>query len=120
MDIATQNAVMGAIRSLLVVSGAALATHGIGSDKLWAEVVGPVMVLIPVCYSFWLKFDNERRAKLREVVAVNVGVELSNREPTTTPPVPAVLVPQIIQQIAPLLPPIPEGTIIPPTLKGSP
>jgi len=117
MDIATQNAAMGAIRSLLVVSGAALATHGIGSDKLWAEVIGPVMVLIPVCYSFWLKFENERRAKLRETIAVNVGIAVSNAEPTITPPVPAAAVPEIIAAVAPTLPPIPG--IVAADIKGA-
>ena len=74
MDDASKQALLSALRSLLIVLGGALAAHGVINDTLVTELVGPVMAIIPIIWGIWDKYSAEKKTAAREVVAVNSGI----------------------------------------------
>lgn len=85
MDEASKNAVLGVVRSILVVVGASLTTHGVLMGDQAAELIGPVMTVIPILWGIWDKYQEEHKAKLRENTAMNEGLELANVPAKVTP-----------------------------------
>ncbi len=77
MDEPTKQAVMSAVRSLLIVAGGSLATHGIINEASINEAVGAIMVLLPLVWGIINKFTAEKKAVAREVVAVQAGVTVA-------------------------------------------
>lgn len=106
MDEASKNAVLSAVRSLLLAVGSILVTRGFLSDGEMQQLVGACMVVLPVIWGMYDKFHAEEKAKAREVVALNTGIALSNRDPNPTPPAAAHEVPALIAQASPAAPPI--------------
>lgn len=74
MDEATKQAVLSAVRSLLIVAGGSLATHGYITEGSINEVVGAIMVLLPLIWGIVNKYTAEKKAAVREVTAVNAGI----------------------------------------------
>jgi hypothetical protein len=108
IDTPTAAAVLeGQLRTVIAVGGGILVAHGYADNALIAEITGLVMAVVPFVWSAARHIQRARAAKIAEALALNVGIEFSNRDPSATPPIPAVLVPDIIAEIAPTLPPIP-------------
>lgn len=78
MDEASKNAVLGVVRSILVMIGASLTTHGILMGDQASEFIGPIMTVLPVLWGIWDRYRDERKAKVRENTAMNEGLELAN------------------------------------------
>lgn len=74
MDETAKNALLSAIRTLLGALGGFLAAHGILDQSTAQDVVGAIMVIIPIAWGMWAKYEDERAAKEREKVAVQAGV----------------------------------------------
>lgn len=78
MNDANKQALLSALRSILIVIGSALAAHGvIGTDAV-NEIVGAVMVAIPIVWGIVDKYLSESKTKAREVVAVNAGMSAAS------------------------------------------
>jgi hypothetical protein len=107
MDDASKQALLSAIRSLLIVIGGAMAAHGFINETLVTELVGPIMAIIPIVWGVWDKFNAEKKAAVREVAAVNAGVAVAATG-TVGPTVRPADVPEIIKEFAPPTPP--KGT----------
>ncbi len=108
MNDANTQALLSALRSLLMVIGSALAAHGlIGADAV-NEAVGAIMVIAPFIWGIWEKYRAEAKAKDREVVAVNAGISAATTPGTVSTPVAAPEAKQIIEAFSP------------PTTKGTP
>lgn len=103
MDDVTKQALLSAVRSLLIVAGSALTAHGYGSDAMMTEIVGAVMVIIPIVWGVIDKIRAEHRTQAREAVAVNVGIAVSNATTGPARMVTAINAPAIIKSVAPTL-----------------
>lgn len=125
MGDATKQAILSVVRSLLIVAGYWLASHGyigggapmpgVGYEDypsaytgagMLDQIVGAIMVLISALWGVWDKYRAERAAKAREAVAVNVGIAVSNAEIGLTAPLPAAAVPEVIKVVALQLDPV--------------
>jgi F0F1-type ATP synthase assembly protein I len=100
MDEVTKQSVLSAVRSLLIMAGGSLATHGYINEGSVNEIVGSVMVILPVVWGIWNKFATEKKTVAREVTAVNAGIAAgtSGEVGETIRPADA---PAIIQKFAP-------------------
>lgn len=74
MNDATSQALLSAIRTILVMMGTALAAHGYIDNGSVNEIVGAVMVIIPAVWGVWDKYRAEKATQARETVAVQAGV----------------------------------------------
>lgn len=52
--------IMGFIRQALMIAGTYVATTSWGSDLDWPAIVGAIMTLIGVVWSFWIKIGTTR------------------------------------------------------------
>lgn len=104
MTEATTQALLSVLRSLLIVGGSWLTTNGYLSGGNVDQLIGVVMVLVPLFWGVIQKYSAERKAKAREVVAVNVGIVVADSTFGATTLPPAVAVPVLIETIAPMLP----------------
>lgn len=100
MDSATLQALLSVLRGMLIATGA---VSSYLSDELVTEITSALLVLLPLMWGAWNGFSAERKAKAREVVAVNVGIAVADATPGPTLAVPAVLVPSLLQTIAPIV-----------------
>ena len=100
MDEATKQAILSAVRSILLGVGSVLAAKGVVDDATVQSMIGSVMVIVPIVWGILDKYRSERLTKAREVIAVNSGIAASNVDPNITPPVPAEAVPAIIKTFA--------------------
>lgn len=79
----TQDALLGMLRHGLVILGTVLAGHGvIGPNNTitpgnWEFIVGAVVTIAPIAWSWWAKFQAAKTAKAREAIAVQAGVNLA-------------------------------------------
>lgn len=78
MDEASKNAILGVVRSILVVVGSSLTTHGVLMGDQATEIIGPVMTVLPILWGIWDKYQEEHKTKVRENTAMNEGLELVN------------------------------------------
>jgi len=90
MDQATKDAVLSAVRSLLIVLGSGLVAKGYLSDGVVQQVIGAIMVLLPAAWGIWDKYQVATAAKARDVVAVNAGIALADSTMGATPRVTAL------------------------------
>lgn len=87
MDDVAKQALLSAIRTLLAAAGAWMATHKyIDADSV-NEIIGALMIAIPILWGVWDKYQAERKTKAREVIAVNAGVAVADSTVGATPPV---------------------------------
>lgn len=98
-------AVLSAVRSILIAIGGFIVQHGYMTDAAWQQVVGALMVLIPAGWAMVAHYRSEAATKAREAQAVNVGIAVADRTPGITPPVPAANVPAVIAAFKPVLTP---------------
>lgn len=87
MNAESKQALLSAVRSLLITAGSVLVTKGYVDDATLQAIIGAIMVLVPVLWGIWDKYQSEASAKAREVTAVNAGITLSNQSSEYTQPV---------------------------------
>jgi len=87
MDDVTKQSLLSAVRTMLGVAGMWMATHKyIDADSV-NEIIGAVMIVIPIVWGVWDKHRSEQATKAREVIAVNAGVAVADSTVGATPPV---------------------------------
>lgn len=78
----TSDALLGLLRHGLAIVGALLAAHGVvgPNDTVtpanWEFIVGLIIALAPIAWSWVQKFSAAKDAKAREAVAVQAGINL--------------------------------------------
>lgn len=100
MDDSTKQALLSALRSIMMVAGAALASHGIIKAEDVNMLVGALITVIPIVWGIVDKYIADRKTKDKEIAAVNAGVALAQTT-TVGPTVRSSDVPQIIKDFAP-------------------
>lgn len=73
-----RQAILSAVRSVLIAVGAVLTQLGFASDDTIQAVAGLVGVIGPVLWGVWDKFHTEEKTVQREVAAVNAGIVVAN------------------------------------------
>lgn len=116
MNDANNQALLSAIRTLLAAAGAWMATHKYIDATAVNEIIGAIMVIVPIAWGVWDKYRAEAATKAREAVAVNVGIAVADRTAGLTAPVPAANVPAVIEAFAPVAPTATD--VPPPNLTG--
>lgn len=92
MSEATLQAFLSVLRSLLIVGGTYLTSGGYLSGGNVEQLIGVVMVLVPLFWGIFQKYTAERKTKAREVVAVQVGISVADATLGPTPSVFAAMV----------------------------
>lgn len=119
----TTAASLGLLRQVLLAVGVLLTGHGIiGPNNTitpdnWEFLVGILVTIAPVAWSWWEKFHQAKTAKDREAIAVQAGINLVARGAAIATdgsliqtdgkaplPVTAATVPSIIKNFAPTPP----------------
>lgn len=104
MNDANKHALLSVVRTMLAAAGGWMATHKYIDADTMNEIIGAVMVVIPIAWGIWDKFRSERATKAREVVAVNVGIAVADRTVGLTPAVPSSNTQAVIEAFAPIAP----------------
>ncbi len=104
MNDAQKHALLSSLRTLLAAAGAWMATHKYIDADAANEIVGAIMIIVPIAWGVWDKYRSEAATKAREAVAVNVGIAVADRTVGPTAPVPAANVPAVIEAFAPVAP----------------
>ena len=86
MDDTVKQAVLSAVRNLLSAGGAVLVTRGLLDSATSNQIIGAFMVILPLLWGVWDKYNTESKTQEREVKALNVGVAISNADVNVTPP----------------------------------
>lgn len=66
-----------ATRYLLALAGGWLATHGYIPNADINDLVSAIMILGPIIWGIWVNHRTEDKAKVREMVAVQAGLNLA-------------------------------------------
>jgi hypothetical protein len=101
MNTATVQAALSVVRSVMIAAGAFTVTNGLMTQESFDQLVGAVLVLIPLLWGVWQKFQAERATKAKEVIAVHVGMVVADNTVGPTPPIAPIKVPEVIDAIAP-------------------
>lgn len=75
MDEGQKQALLSALRSVLIAIGGYVTGRGWLDSATVNEIIGLAMVLIPAAWGVWHKFTEERKTKDRENDAVKATVE---------------------------------------------
>lgn len=87
MDPVTKEALLSALRSLLIALGSFLSTHGWITQDQVNQLVGPLMVIIPIVWGVWNKYNAEKKTQARVEQAYNAGSsQMPMPDPKKTPP----------------------------------
>lgn len=73
-DDATRQAILSAVRSLLIVAGTGLIGHVFTDATVLNEAVGAIMVLLTAGWAILDKYRAEHVTQAREAVAVQAGL----------------------------------------------
>lgn len=101
MDNATLQALLSAVRSVLIAIGATLVARGYLTNENANEITGGLLVIVPLLWGIAQKFWSERQTKTREVIAVNSGIVVADATVGQTPSVAPVDVPTLLDVIGP-------------------
>lgn len=101
MDNATVQALLSAVRSVLIAIGATLVAKGYLTNENVNAIVGGLLVIGPLLWGIAQKFMSERETKTREVIAVNTGIVVADATAGTTTPVAPALVPALLENVGP-------------------
>jgi hypothetical protein len=101
MNTAAVQAALSVARSVMIAAGTFLVTNGLLSQESFDQLLGAILVILPLLWGIWQKFQAERDAKKREVVAINVGVVVADATVGPTPAIPPVKVPEVIAAVEP-------------------
>ena len=78
MDPVTKESLLSAVRTLLGAGGGVLVAHGYLSSGTANELLGALMILIPIGWGAFQKWQSEKKTQVREVAAVNAGVAVAD------------------------------------------
>lgn len=97
MDDTVKQSVLSVVRTALAAVGAWLAARGWVDSATANQIVGAIMVAVPLVWGVWDKYRSEAATKVREATALNVGIMVSNQDPNQqTPLVPVQDAPKVI------------------------
>lgn len=85
MDDVTKQALMSALRSLLIALGSVLVARGFLNDTTWNQIVGALMTIIPVVWGIWDKYWTESKTRVREVAAADAAIASLGADATPSP-----------------------------------
>lgn len=105
-----KQSILSIIRNVLSAVGGYLTGKGMVSAEVVQQGIGVVMVVAPLIWGVWEKYQQERKMKEREAVAVNVGIAVADRTPGATPPVPVDKAPAVIEAFKPIVPEVSENS----------
>lgn len=114
MENTQQASIFSAVRHTLGAIGGYVVGKGWASEEVVMQLIGAALAIIPLLWGIWDKYNTERKARAREVVAVNVGIAVADRTYGVTPPVSETKAPQIIEDFASIAPVALEGTDVGP------
>lgn len=114
MDDTQKQATLSAVRSLIITIGGIAATHGYLSSGTVTEIAGLVLVVGPLVWGIWDKYNAAKKTAVKEVAAVNAGVAVAATGQVGDT-VRSVDVPAIIEKFAPV-PPVPPIPPAPPAV----
>lgn len=100
MNEETKQAILSALRSILIAAGSALTAKGYIDDLTVSSVVGATMVIIPAIWGVLNKINAEKAAKEREVVALNAGIVIADATVGKTNPVSSASTPAVLEAVA--------------------
>lgn len=83
MTEATKQAILSVIRTTLAALGTILAGKGVIDDATYQQILGAIMVIIPMIWGAWEKFTSEKKTQQREVNGVRAGIAAAV-DPTNT------------------------------------
>lgn len=86
LDEATKQAILSAIRVVLVAAGSVLTTKGVVDAETVNTIIGAAMVILPAVWGIYDRFQTARRAEKQEMVAVNAGMAKSDQTAGPTRP----------------------------------
>lgn len=75
MDEGQKQALLSALRSVLIAAGGFVAGNGWLDQETVNELIGLAMVIIPAAWGVWHKFTEEKKTQGRETIAVQAGVD---------------------------------------------
>lgn len=75
MQEADKQAALSALRTLLTVIGASLAAHGVINETTFNEVIGALMVLVPLIWGIADKYFAEHKTQIREDEAATAAIK---------------------------------------------
>jgi hypothetical protein len=101
MNRAITPAILSALRWAMAVGGAYVVTKGLMTQESFDQLLGALVVIVPLVWGALQKFAAERAAKKRETVAVAVGMTIADATVGPTPLIPPIRVPEVIASIAP-------------------
>ena len=107
MNDVDQAAALSALRTILGILGGVLVAHGVVDSKIVEPLIGAAMAIVPIVWGVLQKYAAEKKTQAREAIALNVGIQVADRNVGATPPVPAAVVPAILNQLAPAKEPTP-------------
>jgi hypothetical protein len=94
-------AALSVVRSVLNSAGTILVFNGLIKQEVFDQLLGAAIVITPVLWGMWQKYQAERAAKHRETVAVAVGMVIADATIGATPLIPPIKVPEVLAAIAP-------------------
>lgn len=109
MEATQQAGILSAIRHTLGAVGGYVVGKGWASEEVVLQLIGAILAIAPLIWGVWDKYNEERKAKAREVVAVNVGIAVADRTVGVTPPVSEANTPLVIEWFTPVAVVAPEG-----------
>lgn len=101
MTPAVLQAVLSALRSILIAVGAYLVSIGFLTSENTDQITGAVLVVVPLLWGIYQKIQSERKTKTREVIAVNVGLVVADATIGPTPAIAPAQVPAVLGAIGP-------------------
>ena len=108
MDDTQKQAILSAVRSLVITVGGMLAAHGFLSSGTVNEIAGAVLVVGPLVWGIWDKYNAATKTAAKEVAAVNAGATAATLGQVGST-VRTADVPQIIEKFAPPVVQPPKG-----------
>ena len=110
MNDASKQAILSAVRSILIAIGSVLGAKGYMDDATVQGMIGAVMVVLPILWGVWEKYQSERKTAAREVVAVNAGIKVADATEGPTPAASPEVAKAIIEIFAPEVQ-LPQGDL---------
>ena len=74
--------ILGAIRHFLTTAGGGLIAHGVVTGDQWNDVVGAIMVVVPIAFSAYDKIQAEQSKAKAMLVAADVGKQAAQQAAT--------------------------------------
>jgi hypothetical protein len=110
MNDPTSQALLSALRSILIALGGLLTAKGYVDNATVQTIIGAVMVIAPAAWGVVDKVLAERKTQAREATAVNAGIQAADATPGPTPAASPAVAQMIIAAAVPPAPPPTDST----------